>query len=202
VLLLDEIEKAHPDIFNVLLQVMDHGTLTDNNGKKADFRHVVMIMTSNVGATDLAKVRVGFGQRDTRGSADIAFKNTFSPEFRNRLDAKIDFAPLSPEVMFAIVDKAVAETATLLADRNVSIELTESAKTYFSTEGYDRDNGARPLARLIQDRIKRPLGDELLFGALEHGGHTIVDVVDGEVRFRFEQPSRVPPSDDTTQESS
>ncbi len=196
VLLLDEIEKAHPDIFNVLLQVMDHGTLTDNNGKKADFRHVVLIMTSNVGAQDLTKVRVGFGQRETRGSTDIAYKNTFSPEFRNRLDAKIDFAPLSPDVMLEIVDKAVGETASLLADRNVSIELTDVARNYFATEGYDRDNGARPLARLIQDRIKRPLGDELLFGALENGGHTIVDVVDGEVKFRFEQPSRVPASTD------
>jgi ATP-dependent Clp protease ATP-binding subunit ClpA len=192
VLLMDEIEKAHPDIFNVLLQVMDHGTLTDNNGKKADFRHIVLIMTSNVGAQDLAKARLGFGQREGRGSADIAYKNTFSPEFRNRLDAKINFAPLSHEVMNDIVSKAIAETGVLLADRDVSIELTEAAIVYFAEQGYDRDNGARPLGRMIQDRIKRPLGDELLFGALEHGGHVVVDVVDGEVRFSFESQSKVP----------
>ncbi len=192
VLLMDEIEKAHPDIYNVLLQVMDHGTLTDNNGKKADFRHVVLIMTSNVGAQDLAKTRVGFGQRQARGNADIAYKNTFSPEFRNRLDAKIDFAPLSPEVMASIVEKAIAETGALLAERDVSIELTKAATDYFAEIGYDRDNGARPLNRIIQDRIKRPLGDELLFGALEKGGHVVVDVVDGEVKFDFSSESKLP----------
>lgn len=202
VLLLDEIEKAHPDIFNVLLQIMDHGVLTDNNGKKADFRHVVMIMTSNVGAADLAKIRVGFGKREHRGSADIAYKNTFSPEFRNRLDAKIMFAPLSREVMWSIVDKAVKETATLLLDRNVTLELTDSARDYFAEVGYDRDNGARPLNRLIQDKVKRGLGDEILFGELQSGGHVIVDVVGAppnpgeedlrDVKFRFEKSPRKP----------
>jgi ATP-dependent Clp protease ATP-binding subunit ClpA len=196
VLLLDEIEKAHPDIFNVLLQVMDHGTLTDNNGKKADFRHVVVIMTSNVGAQDLAKARMGFGQAGSRGDVDIAYKNTFSPEFRNRLDAKINFQPLSPEVMRSIVDKAITETGVLLRDRNVSISLTDAALEHFAVTGYDRDNGARPLARLIQDQIKRPLGDELLFGALEHGGHVTVDVTNGEVTFSFEQPARLEPLSD------
>jgi ATP-dependent Clp protease ATP-binding subunit ClpA len=176
VVLLDEIEKAHPDIFNVLLQIMDHGTLTDNNGKKADFRHVVLIMTSNVGAQDLAKIRVGFGQRNTRGDADIAYKNTFSPEFRNRLDAKIMFAPLSQDTMGSIVDKAVAETSVLLSDRDVTIELTDGARQYLATKGFDRDNGARPLARLIQDEIKRQLSDEILFGELQEGGHVTVDV--------------------------
>jgi ATP-dependent Clp protease ATP-binding subunit ClpA len=192
VLLMDEIEKAHPDIFNVLLQVMDHGTLTDNNGKKADFRHVVLIMTSNVGAADLAKAAVGFGKRESRGDANIAYKNTFSPEFRNRLDAKIDFAPLSPGVMKSIVSKAIDETSALLADRDVSIELTDAALDYFAEKGYDRDNGARPLARLVQDEIKRPLGDELLFGKLEGGGHVIVDVQDGKVSFRFEAKAKLP----------
>ncbi len=191
VLLMDEIEKAHPDIYNVLLQVMDHGTLTDNNGKKADFRHVVLIMTSNVGAQDLAKTRVGFGQRQARGNADIAYKNTFSPEFRNRLDAKIDFDPLSPEVMESIVNKAIAETGELLAERDVSIELTKAATAYFAEIGFDRDNGARPLARIIQERIKRALGDELLFGALENGGHVVVDVVDEEVKFSFTAESKL-----------
>ena len=176
VVLLDEIEKAHPDIFNVLLQIMDHGTLTDNNGKKADFRHVVLIMTSNVGAQDLAKIRVGFGQRNTRGDADIAYKNTFSPEFRNRLDAKIMFAPLSQDTMGSIVDKAISETSVLLSDRNVTIELTDGARQYLATKGFDRDNGARPLARLIQDEIKRQLSDEILFGELQEGGHVTVDV--------------------------
>jgi ATP-dependent Clp protease ATP-binding subunit ClpA len=176
VVLLDEIEKAHPDIFNVLLQIMDHGTLTDNNGKKADFRHVVLIMTSNVGAQDLAKIRVGFGQRNIRGDADIAYKNTFSPEFRNRLDAKIMFAPLSPDIMGSIVDKAVVETSVLLSDRDVTIELTDGARKYLAAKGFDRDNGARPLARLIQDEVKRQLSDEILFGALQEGGHVTVDV--------------------------
>ncbi len=178
VVLLDEIEKAHPDIFNVLLQIMDHGTLTDNNGKKADFRHVVLIMTSNVGAQDLAKNRVGFGQRNNRGDADIAYKNTFSPEFRNRLDAKIMFAPLSEDTMGNIVDKAIVETTVLLTDRNVSLELTPGARQYLATKGFDRDNGARPLNRLIQDEVKRPLSDEILFGELQSGGHVIVDVED------------------------
>lgn len=176
VLLLDEIEKAHPDVFNVLLQIMDHGTLTDNNGKKSDFRHVVLIMTSNVGAQDLATIRVGFGQRNRRGDDDKAFKNTFSPEFRNRLDARIRFDPLSPEVMGSIVDKSIKELASQLAEREVSIELTAAAREYLAVIGYDRDNGARPLARLVQDRIKRPLGDELLFGKLSDGGHVKVDV--------------------------
>jgi ATP-dependent Clp protease ATP-binding subunit ClpA len=191
VLLLDEIEKAHPDIFNVLLQIMDHGTLTDNNGKKADFRHVVLIMTSNVGAVDLSRQRVGFGQQESRGDSEIAYKNTFSPEFRNRLDAKILFAPLSRTTMSNIVDKAVSELATLLTERSVSIELTPAAKEYFADKGYDRDNGARPLNRLVQDEIKRPLGDELLFGELEHGGHVVVDVEGQSVTFRFEKQARL-----------
>lgn len=176
VLLLDEIEKAHPDVFNVLLQIMDHGTLTDNNGKKSDFRHVVLIMTSNVGAQDLAAVRVGFGQRNRRGDDDKAFKTTFSPEFRNRLDARIRFDPLSPEVMGHIVDKSITELAKQLAEQEVSIELSPAARDYLAVVGYDRDNGARPLARLVQDRVKRPLGDELLFGKLSDGGHVFVTV--------------------------
>ena len=200
VLLMDEIEKAHPDIFNVLLQIMDHGTLTDNNGKKADFRHVVLIMTSNVGAADLAKARVGFGQRTARGDAELAYKNTFSPEFRNRLDAKIMFAPLSESIMESIVVKAVEETSQLLSERNVTIELTPAALRYFATKGYDRDNGARPLNRLIQNEIKRPLGDELLFGELQDGGHVIVDVTDAQVSFSFAKPqsSAVAPVESAT----
>ena len=183
VLLLDEIEKAHPDVFNVLLQVMDHGTLTDNNGKQGDFRHVVLIMTSNVGAQDLARGMVGFGNRDAQGNDSLAMRNTFSPEFRNRLDARIAFDPLSPSVMNRVVDKFVRELGDQLADRDVTIELAESARVYLAEKGYDKSNGARPLSRLIQDEIKKPLGDELLFGQLEHGGHVIVRAENGAISF-------------------
>jgi len=183
VLLLDEIEKAHPDVFNVLLQVMDHGTLTDNNGKQADFRHVVLIMTSNVGAQDMARGMVGFGNRDAQGNDSLALRNTFSPEFRNRLDARIAFDPLSPAVMGRVVDKFVRELGDQLADRDVTIELAESARAYLAEKGYDKSNGARPLSRLIQDEIKKPLGDELLFGQLEHGGHVIVRDENGAITF-------------------
>ncbi len=183
VLLLDEIEKAHPDVFNVLLQVMDHGTLTDNNGKQGDFRHVVLIMTSNVGAQDLSRGMVGFGNRDAQGNDSLALRNTFSPEFRNRLDARIAFDPLSPLVMNRVVDKFIRELGDQLADRDVTIELAESARSYLAEKGYDKSNGARPLARLIQDEVKKPLGDELLFGQLEHGGHVIVRAENGAITF-------------------
>jgi ATP-dependent Clp protease ATP-binding subunit ClpA len=192
VLLLDEIEKAHPDVFNILLQVMDHGGLTDNNGKKADFRHVVLIMTSNVGAADLARIRVGFSQKSDRGDDEIAFKNMFSPEFRNRLDARIRFDPLSPQVMHHIVDKAVKELVQQLSERNVVISLSDPARDYFAKKGYDVDNGARPLARLVQDEIKRPLADEILFGKLDKGGTVVVNVVDGRVEFEIEAPADTP----------
>ncbi len=183
VLLLDEIEKAHPDVFNVLLQVMDHGTLTDNNGKKTDFRHVVLIMTSNVGASDLARRPVGFGDRTSRGLDDVSFKNTFSPEFRNRLDARIAFDPLSPDVMGLVVDKFMAELSAQLSERSVTVELTDKARLYLADKGYDSQMGARPLSRLIQDEVKRPLGDELLFGALEGGGHVVIDYRAGKISF-------------------
>ena len=183
VLLLDEIEKAHPDVFNVLLQVMDHGTLTDNNGKKSDFRHVILIMTSNVGAADLARRPVGFGERDRKGRDDLALKNLFSPEFRNRLDARIAFDPLTPSVMGRVVDKFMKELDAQLAEREVTLELTQQARAYLADKGYDKEFGARPLSRLIQDEIKRPLGDEVLFGRLENGGHVVIDHRDGEIRF-------------------
>jgi ATP-dependent Clp protease ATP-binding subunit ClpA len=183
VLLMDEIEKAHPDVFNVLLQVMDHGTLTDNNGKKADFRHVVLIMTSNVGAQEMARGMVGFGTRDVRGKEDLALRNMFSPEFRNRLDARIQFDPLAPEVMERVVDKFVKELGLQLADREVTLSLTPAARAYLADKGYDKEQGARPLGRLIQDEVKRPLGDQLLFGELEHGGHVTVDHDGKELRF-------------------
>jgi ATP-dependent Clp protease ATP-binding subunit ClpA len=185
VLLLDEIEKAHPDVFNVLLQVMDHGTLTDNNGKKADFRHVVLIMTSNVGAQEMARGMVGFGNRDIRGKEDLAVRNMFSPEFRNRLDARIQFDALSPNVMERVVDKFIKELDGQLADRDVTLTLTPAARTYLAEKGYDKEHGARPLGRLIQDEVKRPLGDQLLFGELEHGGHVTVDYDGTELKFEL-----------------
>jgi ATP-dependent Clp protease ATP-binding subunit ClpA len=185
VLLLDEIEKAHEDVFQVLLQVMDHGTLTDNNGKKSDFRHMVLIMTSNVGARELAQARVGFGERGMSGDDDRAYKNMFSPEFRNRLDARIMFKSLDPAVMGSIVDKFVRELAAMLADRQVTLEVTEKARALLSERGYDPQNGARPLARVIENDVKRRLSDELLFGALEDGGLATVDVEAGELTFKF-----------------
>jgi ATP-dependent Clp protease ATP-binding subunit ClpA len=185
VLLLDEIEKAHPDVFQVLLQVMDHGTLTDNNGKKSDFRHMVLIMTSNVGARDLAQVRVGFGERGMTGEDDRAYKNTFSPEFRNRLDARIVFKALDPAVMDSIVDKFINELSVMLAEREVTIEVSAAARMELSKRGYDPTNGARPLSRVIDQDIKRKLGDELLFGALESGGNVLVDFDGSEFTFAF-----------------
>jgi ATP-dependent Clp protease ATP-binding subunit ClpA len=190
VLLLDEIEKAHPDLFNLLLQVMDHGSLTDNNGRKSDFRHVILIMTSNVGARDLSKRMPGFGGqgggRDRFGDTDEAFKLAFSPEFRNRLDAKVDFAPLDERVMVQIVDKFIAELGLQLADRKVKLELTAEARAYLAKKGYDPMNGARPLGRVIQDEIKRPLTDELLFGRLVQGGQVRIGYAGEQVTFEFE----------------
>jgi len=192
VLLLDEIEKAHPDLFNLLLQVMDHGALTDNNGRKSDFRNIILIMTSNVGARDLSRRLPGFGIGDDArlGDIDEAFRRAFSPEFRNRLDAKIDFAPLQESVMLQIVDKFIAELGTQLGERKVVVELTEAARGYLAKKGYDPMNGARPLGRVIQDEVKKPLTDELLFGALANGGKVIVDLdgspTSGKLTFAFE----------------
>jgi ATP-dependent Clp protease ATP-binding subunit ClpA len=191
VLLLDEIEKAHPDVFNVLLQVMDHGTLTDNNGKPADFRHVIIIMTSNVGARELATVRVGFGERGKSGEDDKAYKNLFSPEFRNRLDARVQFAPLDPTVMKSIVNKFIRELEVQLLERNVALRLTDRAVDYLAAKGYDPDFGARPLDRLVQDEVKRPLSSELLFGKLENGGEVELDAEGDKLVFHF-GPTRSP----------
>jgi ATP-dependent Clp protease ATP-binding subunit ClpA len=186
VLLLDEIEKAHPDLFNLLLQVMDHGALTDNNGRKSDFRHVILIMTSNVGARDLSKRMPGFGGGDRFGDTDEAFKRSFSPEFRNRLDAKVDFAPLDQRVMVQIVDKFIAELVVQLADRKVTLQLSPEGRDYLARKGYDPMNGARPLGRVIQDEVKRPLTDELLFGKLAHGGSVRIGCADEKITFEFD----------------
>jgi len=184
-LLLDEIEKAHPDLFNILLQVMDHGALTDNNGRTSDFRHIILIMTSNVGARDLSRRMPGFGAGERFGDADEAFKRVFSPEFRNRLDAKVDFAPLGEREMLLIVDKFVAELGKQLGERKVTVTLSPAARERLAKKGYDPMNGARPLARVMQDEVKRPLTDELLFGALASGGSVAVDVADDKLTFAF-----------------
>ncbi|CAN5684676.1 ATP-dependent Clp protease ATP-binding subunit ClpA [soil metagenome] len=194
VLLLDEIEKAHPDVFNVLLQVMDHGRLTDNNGKSADFRHVVLLMTSNVGARDLARRSVGFGGGRDMAGADREFTRMFSPEFRNRLDGRISFESLSRSTMSSIVDKYVKELRSLLREKKAEIEVTDAARAVLAEKGYDPDFGARPLARVIQEEIKRPLAEELLFGKLEHGGKVVVDAKDGKIVFEYEQAKELVPA--------
>jgi ATP-dependent Clp protease ATP-binding subunit ClpA len=190
VLLLDEIEKAHPDVFNLLLQVMDHGTLTDTNGKRTDFRHVVLLMTSNVGARELAARAPGFGELGAAGAArdsdgDRAVERLFSPEFRNRLDARLRFAPLGAETMERIVDKMVAELAAQLREKKVTIELTPEARRLLAERGHDPAFGARPLGRVLDETIRRPLTDELLFGRLaQGGGRVLVDAADGEIVLR------------------
>ncbi|MBB4637665.1 AAA family ATPase [Longimicrobium terrae] len=187
VVLLDEIEKAHPDVFNLLLQVMDYGKLTDNNGKQSDFRNVVLIMTSNVGAEDLMRRRPGFVAGDMAGGDDGgAYERTFSPEFRNRLDARIGFAPLSREVMEQIVDRALGELRQRLAERGVELRVDAAARGWLAERGHDPANGARPLGRLIQDRVARPLADELLFGLLADGGVASVRVEEGELKVLAE----------------
>ena len=194
VLLLDEIEKAHPDLFNILLQVMDHGKLTDHNGKSVDFRNVVLIMTTNAGASDLARAPMGFGRSKREGDDTEAINRMFTPEFRNRLDAVITFAGLPPEVIAKVVEKFVFQLEAQLADRGVTIELSEEAAKWLAETGYDEKFGARPLARVIQEHIKKPLADELLFGKLLHGGTVRVLVAgEGEERkLAFEYISAEP----------
>jgi ATP-dependent Clp protease ATP-binding subunit ClpA len=176
VLLLDEIEKAHPDLFNILLQVMDHGKLTDHNGKQVDFRNVILIMTTNAGASDLAKNAIGFARDSREGEDEDAIKRLFTPEFRNRLDATIPFANLTPDIVGLVVDKFVMQLEAQLADRNVTVELTDGARLWLAEKGYDKLYGARPLARVIQEYVKKPLAEELLFGRLSKGGAVRVGV--------------------------
>jgi len=189
VLLLDEIEKAHPDLFNVLLQVMDHGKLTDHNGKQIDFRNVVLIMTTNAGAADLAKSAIGFNRTKREGDDQDAIKKLFTPEFRNRLDAVVPFSNLGKPVISKVIEKFIFQLEAQLADRNVSIDLTEAAKEWLGEHGYDEQFGARPMARVIQEHIKKPLAEELLFGKLEGGGTVRVDAQqdeDGQTRLVFD----------------
>ena len=188
VLLLDEIEKAHPDVFNILLQVMDHGKLTDHNGRAVDFRNVVLIMTSNAGASEQAKAAIGFGRDRREGEDTAAIERTFTPEFRNRLDAVISFAALSKDVILQVVEKFVLQLEAQLMDRNVSIELTRAAAEWLANKGYDDTMGARPLGRVIQEHIKKPLAEELLFGKLMKGGIVKVGVKNGELDLRVNRP--------------
>src|SRR5207302_10683592 len=192
VLLLDEIEKAHPDLFNILLQIMDYGKLTDHNGKSVDFRNVILIMTTNAGASDLAKPAIGFGSGIREGDDQEAINRMFTPEFRNRLDAVISFAPLSPETIGRVVDKFVLQLEEQLADRNVTIELNSDARNWLSVKGYDPLFGARPLSRIIQDHIKKPLAEELLFGSLAKGGIVRVSVDKEEDKLAFTYTQRPP----------
>jgi ATP-dependent Clp protease ATP-binding subunit ClpA len=186
VLLLDEIEKAHPDIFNILLQVMDHGTLTDNNGRRADFRNVVIVMTTNAGAESLAKTSIGFTQASQVGDEMAEIRRLFSPEFRNRLDATISFSPLSYEIILRVVDKFLIQLEDQLHEKKVEVCFTVALKEYLAKHGFDPLMGARPMARLIQDTIRRALADELLFGRLARGGKVTVDMDEIEkIRLEF-----------------
>ncbi|OAM51527.1 ATP-dependent Clp protease ATP-binding subunit ClpA [Methylovorus sp. MM2] len=188
VLLLDEIEKAHPDIFNILLQVMDHGTLTDNNGRKADFRNVTIIMTTNAGAEAISKTGIGFTLGSTANDDLLEIKRMFSPEFRNRLDATVSFAPLSQDVIMRVVDKFLMQLEDQLHEKKVEVSFSDALKTYLAKAGFDPLMGARPMARLIQDTIRRALADELLFGRLASGGHVEVDIDEHEkVRLVFDE---------------
>lgn len=183
VLLLDEIEKAHPDVFNLLLQIMDHGTLTDTNGRQADFRHIILVMTSNAGASEIVRNSIGFSTQDNTNDGLEAIKKQFSPEFRNRLDAIINFAPLDTQTIGLVVDKFIMELDEQLSHKGVTFTVDKSAREWLMEHGYDKAMGARPMARLIQENIKKPLADELLFGKLMHGGHVTLRVKDGKLHF-------------------
>jgi ATP-dependent Clp protease ATP-binding subunit ClpA len=196
VVLLDEIEKAHFDLFNILLQVMDHATLTDNTGRKADFRQVVLIMTSNAGSREMSAGTIGFAgdqARDARSRGKRALERLFSPEFRNRLDATVSFNPLSPEVMETIVEKFILELEAQLAERRVAITLAPEARAYLARKGYDPRYGARPLSRLIQTEVRDPLTEEILFGRLENGGTVILGLGEDKLTFEVEGPRALSP---------
>ena len=193
VLLLDEVEKAHPDVFNLLLQVMDHGTLTDNNGRKADFRHVIIVMTTNAGAQEMARPSIGFTNADNASDGMEAIRRIFSPEFRNRLDAVIQFASLDAPTIERVVDKLILEVEAQLEQKGVTISLDDAARRWVASKGYDPKMGARPMARTIQEHIKRPLAEELLFGRLASGGHVRVSVSkDGTELVLNCEPAQVP----------
>jgi ATP-dependent Clp protease ATP-binding subunit ClpA len=182
VILLDEVEKAHPEVFNLLLQVMDHGTLTDNNGRKADFRNVVLIMTTNAGAQEAARNSIGFAEQDNTTDAMEVIKRMFTPEFRNRLDAIVQFGALSMDVVKTVVDKFLTELQAQLDDKRVTLEIDEEAREWLAREGYDEKMGARPMQRLIQEKVKRQLAEDLLFGDLaKSGGSVRIKIRDGDL---------------------
>jgi ATP-dependent Clp protease ATP-binding subunit ClpA len=183
---LDEIEKAHPDVFNLLLQVMDHGTLTDTNGRKADFRNVILIMTTNAGAELMARPSIGFTQQDHATDGMEMIKKTFTPEFRNRLDAIVQFKSLDSTTISHVVDKFLYELENQLAEKKVIMHVDEEARQWLAEHGYDEKMGARPMARIIKENIKKPLAEELLFGQLANGGNVEVTVEDGKIKFEFE----------------
>ena len=192
VLLLDEIEKAHPDIFNILLQVMDHGSLTDSNGRKTDFRNVTLIMTTNAGAESLSKTSMGFTQSKKTGDEQAEIKRLFTPEFRNRLDATVSFSPLSHDVILKVVDKFLMQLEDQLHEKKVDATFTDSLKSYLAKNGFDPSMGARPMSRLIQDTIRKALADELLFGKLTNGGNVIIDIDSNDkVKLIFEEENKV-----------
>jgi len=183
--LFDEIEKAHPDIYNVLLQVMDYGQLTDNNGKLLNFRNSIIIMTTNAGADEFSRNKIGFGDHEHTSDNNEAISRTFTPEFRNRLDAVIHFAPLDTEIVARVVDKFIDGLQAQLADRGVKIDVSKKARKHLATRGYDHKNGARPLERIISDEVKKQLADEILFGKLAKGGKVNIDVKNDKLTFNF-----------------
>ena len=191
ILLLDEVEKAHPDVFNLLLQVMDHGTLTDNNGRKADFRNVVIVMTTNAGARESSRTSIGFTHQDHSSDALEAIKRLFTPEFRNRLDAVVQFSALDPDNITRVVEKFIFELEAQLHEQNVTIEVDDAARVWLAKRGYDPKMGARPMARTIQQYIKKPIAEELLFGELAQGGHLIVRLEDDELTFEIKGKEKV-----------
>jgi len=190
-LLLDEIEKAHPDIFNILLQVMDHGTLTDNNGRKADFRNVVIVMTTNAGAEGLSRNAIGFTDDRKAGDEMAEIKRLFTPEFRNRLDAVISFGALDEQIILRVVDKFLMQLDAQLQEKKVEAHFTEAVKKHLAKHGFDPQMGARPMARLIQDTIRRALADELLFGRLASGGRVTIDLdAEGKIALDIAQSAQ------------
>ena len=187
VLLLDEIEKANPDIFNLMLQIFDHGTLTDTNGRKTDFRNVIIVMTTNAGADRISRASVGFTPQDHSSDVTESIKKMFNPEFRNRLDAIIHFNPLDKKTISNVVGKFLIELETQLDDKKVTIEITEDAREWLADNGYDKVMGARPMSRLIQKIIKRPLAEELLFGKLMHGGHVVASLENNSIKVEIKE---------------
>ena len=195
VVLLDEIEKAHPDVYNILLQVMDHATLTDNGGRHANFRHVVLIMTSNAGSREASAPAIGFNEDQAataQGRMKSAIERVFNPEFRNRLDAIVTFDPLSPAAMEMIVEKFILQLEAQLAEQRVAITLQPEARTWLATKGYDAVYGARPLARVVQSEVRNPLTDEILFGRLEYGGTVSIGLQDEALVFEYEPAKPAP----------